>query len=365
MHDKLTCSTPAYLYSRAALRRRIDELRSAFAYQPFELLFATMANAHPVVLGLLAEAGVGACVNSRKHLLAALESGIPVGKIQHTASGLHAETMRDLQLRGVMANLDSINQAEVWSRIGPEKPFGLRINAALLRADGAMPPDRLGVDPGTLLAWAGQSPAARQLRGLHVYAGTNFHDYGQMLPAFERLFQLARQLPQLGYVNLGGGIGVNYDGQSGDFDLPAFGRSIVAAARQTNEGRREPLKIYFEPGRGVMASTGWFVVEVTDVKDLATKRYVAVNGSVAQFPRPIFHPDSRHRVHCLRPTDEPLVQSAVVGSTTFSRDILADTLLPADVRVGDRLVFEDSGAYCESMRSQFLGQDDPNIVFVD
>jgi len=39
-------------------------------------------------------------------------------------------------------------------------------------------------------------------------------------------------------------------------------------------------------------------------------------------------------------------------------------MLPASVKPGTLLAFDDAGAYCQSMASCFLGQPDPAEVFV-
>ena len=175
------------------------------------------------------------------------------------------------------------------------------------------------------------------------------------------MFELAQLYPDLEYVNIGGGIGVDYSHEAQPFDYETFGAEVCTMAREAVNKRGRPLSLLFEPGRSLVAGSGIFVTRVTDTKWLGDKRFVVVDASVSLFPRPFHHPGSYHRVQVL---DEPagsgeMVVSSVVGRTTFSRDILGVCSLSADLRIGSYLAFEDAGAYCESMTSRFLGQREP------
>ncbi|HXM74572.1 MAG TPA: hypothetical protein VN904_04795, partial [Chthoniobacterales bacterium] len=120
--------------------------------------------------------------------------------------------------------------------------------------------------------------------------------------------------------------------------------------------------------RSLVANCGTFVTRVTDVKTLRDKAYVGVDGSVAVFPRPFHHPDTPHRIRHLNGEDTRKANgcenAAVVGRTTFSRDILGTALLPRDLRPGDLLAVDDAGAYSYSMASRFLGQPEPHEIFL-
>ena len=81
------------------------------------------------------------------------------------------------------------------------------------------------------------------------------------------------------------------------------------------------------------------------------------------FPRPWQHPESPHRIRPLEIDPGSRTSPAtVVGRTTYSRDIFGTTDLPDDLGVGDLLVFDDAGAYSQSMASRFLGQREPSFV---
>jgi len=361
-------ATPAYLYSFQSIRDKILEIQSAFSYRAVTVLFATMANDTPEVLKTVSSMGVGACVNSWRHLTAARLAGIPEEMIHFTASGVRRDDMERLASTSVTVNLDSLAQIDAWLTLSG-RPFGVRVNSSLLRQASQLPVDRLGVAPNEVLSLIDRK---RCPTGLHVYAGTNFCRVQDILPAIDGLFEFASNIPGLTYLNLGGGVGIDYKRNGTEFNLSEFGSHVSASAADLNAKRDQPINIFFEPGRSLIGGMGVFVTEVTDIKFLNGTRYVTVDGSIAVFPRPFHNPDCPHFVRPVRKivagrTDKPSVWSEcyVVGRTTFSRDILAKCSLPQNLATGDRLIFEDGGAYCESMMSQFLGQEPPARCFID
>jgi diaminopimelate decarboxylase len=354
--------TPLFYYSLGTLRQQIGRLRDAVSGYPVRLLFATMANDRPEILRAIAREGVGACVNSIPHLQRALEHGFSRSVIQFTSCGLPVADMTYLQSLNIPANLDSPSQIRAWCSQARGAVVGARVNAASLAGSSARP-DRIGMDLEDFQRARdiAQSLGGR-VNGAHVYAGTNFQMPSEMLPILRGLFALAQQHPDLDYVNIGGGIGVDYSHTKAPFDYETFGAQVCALAHEAATRRGRPLSVVFEPGRSLVASSGRFITRVTDVKTLRGTRFVVVDASVSVFPRPYHHPETPHRVQALGMPDGEgdLVPSTIAGRTTFSRDILGQCPLPAAIDVGALLAFDDAGAYCESMTSRFLGQSDPS-----
>lgn len=359
--------TPLYVYDLDRLRTRTTELWRALAAAHATLFFATMANDRVPVLRFLAKLGLGACVNSIPHLDLAIECGFSIERVQFTSTGLTRDDMCALQERGIKCNVDSLAQLESWFDLGGVEA-GVRINAASIGR--GLPKDRIGIEADQVSeAAALAATCGGILNGLHIYVGTNFQYPGEMLPTLDGFFDLAASVETLSYVNIGGGIGINYKHEGPEFDVSEFGREIAKYALKLRHRLDRNIDVIVEPGRGLAASCGTFVTAVTDVKWLEGRRFAAVDGSVAVFPRPFHHPDSPHHIRQLRMVvgtehgGMPL-ETIIVGRTTFSRDILGLMRLPEDLRIGDLLALADAGAYSQSMASRFLGQREPKMVFL-
>jgi diaminopimelate decarboxylase len=354
--------TPLFYYSRKTLTEQIARLRAVLSGYPVELLFATMANDRPEIQRAIAREGVGACVNSIPHVQLALNNGFSTSLMQFTSCGLPVADMTYLQSLEIAANLDSPGQIEAWCRLRRHAKVGARLNAASL-ADSPAAPDRIGMDLRDFArAREIASEQGGRVDGVHVYAGTNFQSSREILPILRGIFAVVRDHPDLDYVNIGGGVGVDYSHAAEAFDYGAYGAEVCSLAQQVSRDRGRPLRVFFEPGRSLVASSACFITRVTDIKTLRDTRFVVVDASVAVFPRPFHHPGSLHAARVIdarEPSAEP-IPSTVVGRTTFSRDILGSYPLPRSLEVGNLLAFEDAGAYCESMSSRFLGQRPPS-----
>lgn len=358
--------TPLYLYDITALRNTIASLKQAFPIPNFQLLFATMANDNPEFLKQICNAQVGACVNSLKHLNLVLNTGFHPNSIQFTSTGITRSDMNFLAQHNITVNFDSIKQLEYWFALKAGLSAGLRINTASLTPEIQIK-DRLGIEKEEIQsALEIATKYQGRINGLHIYVGTNYKDPAQMLKPIAAFFDLVTLIPDLEYLNIGGGIGVNYMNEIDEFDLTNYGNNIARMAKIVSSKTDKTIRIVFEPGRRLAAAAGYFVTRITDIKYLNFTRYVVVDGSIANFPRPFHHPESPHPV--VAPgydVNAASTESIIVGRTTFSKDIFARTQLPRDLAVGDLLVFEKAGAYCESMRSRFLGQEDPEIIFTE
>jgi diaminopimelate decarboxylase len=266
-------------------------------------------------------------------------------------------------LTRVEVNLDSLGQLAAWFRCGGTSA-GIRVNAATL--GGGLRRDRIVIDATDVPRAVSVALASGgRLTGLHVYLGTNFARSDAMMPSLERLFETASGVASLDYVNLGGGIGVDYQHLGERFDLDALGAAVARCAARLRHTTGRDIDVIVEPGRGLVAECGTFITAVTDVKTRNGERYAAVDGSIAIFPRPLHHPETPHRVRLLRGGQKPLHPTTLVGRTTFSKDIIEHAALQDDLAVGDLLAVEDAGAYSQSMASRFLGQREPAVCYLD
>ena len=358
--------TPFYFYSRKTLEQTISEIKNAFPISDFQLLFATMANDNHEFIRTIAQNNVGACINSIKHFQIVKDCGIGSDKIQFTSTGLTNEDMLILHENNITVNFDSLSQLEKWFHFDQGKCAGVRVNTGSL-TDKVPVVDRLGMSKQQV--YEALEIAKRNkgtINGLHIYVGTNYKNHTEMLPALTEFFSLADQIASLEYVNIGGGIGVDYLSEGNEFNIKEYGLSIKKLIDSLRAKLGQNIKLIFEPGRRLAAPSGWFVTRVTDIKELNNIHYVVVDASISVFPRPFHHPDSPHKaITPFKNGELGFQESVIVGKTTFSRDILSTTLLSKQLAIGDIILFDQAGAYCDSMRSKFLGQIEPANIFIE
>lgn len=361
---------PTYVYDLAALRSRCAEV-GALPVPRKRVFFASMANDHPQVIDCVRAAGHGVFVNSRKHLDIALGCHVPPDRVLYASSNMVDDEMRRCADLGVRVVLDSVAQVGRFGVVaGAGHEIGLRVSVGF--ADGDVVRDdpgyRFGVLPAELPAAVAEADAhGLRLAGVHSYFGTNL-SAAPLVAGIGRLAEVATALPDVRFVDAGGGFGVPMPGAP-LFDFDTYAAGVRAHLERLERRVGRPVEFLVEPGRFLAASCGYFFVSVVDVKEREDRVFVGTNASVAVFPRPLIYPDiAEHPCSVVGrdPTEPPDRRPVwVCGSSTYSQDFLGRAVRLPLPKVGDTLVFGNAGAYCRSMVTRFLGKERPVEVVLD
>ena len=367
--------SPLYVYDADAVRAAYARFSAAFTYRPLELHYAIVCNKNRYLVRLLASLGAGIHANTPGDAFAALAAGIPAERIVYSGTNLGEADLRFLLERKIRMNLDSLDQLRDRARLG--RPGDRRDVGLRFLIDDDDHPNRIGVTRGELgEALALASRAGLAITGLHMYAGTNTRRAGRFVQCLDRLIEAAAALPDLAWIDIGGGFGLAYTEGEPELPLEELGREVSArvtrlaaarAARTSDLPGRPPLELIVEPGRYLVGASGSLLVTVVSVKTRGGRRYVGVDSTVGNLVVPsVYH--TRHRICVLGPKADapPLdVPTDVCGNTTHSRDYLGRNLrLPALVP-GDVLRLCDVGAYGYAMSSHFLNRPRPAEVVLD
>ncbi len=363
---------PVYVYDLAALRRSIAAVER-IPWPRKRLFFATMANDHPAVLAALRDRGHGIFVNSPRHLRLGLDLGIAPERIVFAASNMSLDEMALCLDAGVHVVLDSLHELDGFGRLaGAGATLGMRVNVGSALDGGALRHDpgyRFGILPAELPeAVARAARHGLRITGVHCYFGTDVMAWSTLVEGLDRLGAVAGALPDLEYLDGGGGFGIADGLDEPPFDLAAYGAGAAAvlAAHERRLGRR--LAFFVEPGRYLAAPCGWFFAKVVGCKPRSDRLFVGTNASVAQFPRPLLYPEKARHPWAILGRETARAHELPVwlcGNSTYSRDFLARAARAPLPEPGETLVFHNAGAYCRSMLTEFLGKTRPLEYVVD
>jgi len=361
--DKLLAhfGSPLYVYDLREIERRYLRFVQAFSYRPLECHYALVCNKNPVIVRRLHDLGAGVHANTPGDAFAALAAGVPSEDIVYSGTNLSGADLDYLLARGVALNLDSLDQLRDVVRRGSGRSVGLRI-----LIDDPTKKNRVGVSPSELEVALGIAKAGDiRIAGLHMYAGTNNLRASRFLDCVDRLLAAAETLPDLEYVNLGGGYGIGYREGESDLDVGAIGLEVTRRVRLLSQQRGRMIRLIVEPGRVLVASAGSLLTTVVSVKNRGGRRYIGVDSTVGNIVAPsVYH--GYHRIEALSPRGATMeVTTDVCGNTTHSGDFLArDVRLPR-VEPGDVLALRDVGAYGYATSSHFLNRLRPAEVVLD
>jgi diaminopimelate decarboxylase len=353
--------TPLYVYSRAAVEEAYRAYDRAFAAVPHRIHYAMKANASLGLLRVLRELGAGVDVVSGFELLAARRAGFAaadvvfagVGKtdaeialgLEHGIGHFNAESEEEIRRIGTAAQ-----------RRGAQAPVSLRVNPDVdprshPYISTGLRENKFGVDIGEaaeILERVGGLPGVRVV-GLQCHIGSQITDLAPVGEAARALAALSRRLLERGLaleiLDLGGGLGVGYEGNAapGPEDLAA---QILPALTGL------PLKLLLEPGRSLVASAGVLLTRVLYVKENRDKRFVIVDAGMNDLLRPALY-DAYHALEPVGPPRSRVGRVDVVGPVCETGDFLARGRELPEVEPGELVAVRDTGAYAFAMASNY------------
>ena len=353
--------SPLYVYDADHVRDSFVRFRDAFPYQPMELHYAIVCNKNHYLVALLHELGAGIHANTPGDVHAALAAGVPATSIVYSGTNLDAGDFSYLAGRAIRLNLDSLDQLRCAADAGGFEEIGLR-----LLIDDDAHPSRIGVHPGELPeAMRIAAAAGIRITGMHMYAGTNTLRGERFVEGFDRLISASELLPDLSYLDLGGGFGVDYNGDRPPLDLSSLGKEISDRMGDLSRHRGRTIRLLVEPGRTIVAEAGSLLMTVVSVKERGGRRYVGVDTTIGNIVvESVYH--KHHHIEAVESGEEALpIPTDVCGNTTHSRDFLARGCRLPPLRRGDLLVLRDVGAYGYAMSSHFLNRPRPAEVVID
>jgi 2-[(L-alanin-3-ylcarbamoyl)methyl]-2-hydroxybutanedioate decarboxylase len=348
------------------------------------------ANGHPDLVRAFAEASDGIEVASGGELAIATEVGA-----RRIAFGGPAKTDAELRAAVTVAatgNIDLTVNVEsplelrrlIHAAASAGRParvrVALRVNRTAVGVSGSHlmtgGPTPFGMDEVVLptaaaLATTAEARAAGLVvDGFHLHAVSNNLD-ADAHAAFIRdavawSAGAARRFGvPLRQVNVGGGLGVDYTGD-GRFDLDR----LAAGLRDLDTAGAD---LVLEPGRFLAAPAGWYAAEVIDLKQTHGRWFAVLRGGTHHFRLPAAwgysHPFT---VVPVERWDHPWprpeiadVEVDAVGELCTPRDVLARSRPVGRLRVGDVLVFPNTGAYgWDISHHEFLRHPYPQMVVI-
>ncbi len=200
-----------------------------------------------------------------------------------------------------------------------------------------------------------------RVRGVHAHIGSQTYDTMPYVENAQRLVALLQKVRAAGFdaadtIIVGGGFGVQMQPDAKDQTIDIAG-TLDAVARVVPPG----IRVEIEPGRALIAPAGTSLYRVVAVKRFEGRRFVIVDGSLADNPRPAMY-GAYHHFEAVEPRT-PLAPAMVCGRSCEA-DELGEAVLPEDLRAGDLVVVHTTGAYTYSMASNYNWFAKPPVIAV-
>ncbi|MFN8484941.1 MAG: diaminopimelate decarboxylase [Anaerolineae bacterium] len=370
--------TPVYVYSLDEVARRYRAYASAF---PDALVcYAYKANANLALCAWLHRLGAGADVVSGGELRVAQAAGTPGRMTIFNGNGKSdREIAAALEAEVLTINVDAVEELEriaaVAARLGRRAPITLRINPAVdphthRHISTGVASSQFGIPLADAEAAYDHVAATPWLDavGLHSHIGSQITRLEPFREAAGRVVGLARRLLARGvalrYLNLGGGLGVDYwrsdadDANGGETRLTPTDLAAVLYPQLAGLD----LKLLLEPGRSIVAPAGALLSEVLHIKHSADVARVILDTGMNALLRPALY-EAHHEIWPVR-AGVAEITADVVGPNCETSDVVGrDRRLP-NLASGDLVAILDSGAYGYAQASNYNSRPRPAEVAV-
>lgn len=362
--------TPTYVYDTDIIAERIEDLKQ------FDVIrYAQKACSNIAILNLM-----------RKHRV--LVDAVSVGEVARAeAAGysLHGDPAPVVYTADIFdrASLDccveknlhvNCGSPDMLSQLGERAPgaeITLRLNPGF--GHGHSQKTNTGGEQSKHGIWHEQLGeclqkadwAGLRVTGLHMHIGSGT-DLEHLSQVCEAMYSAASQVGRtLTSISAGGGLPIRYKSDEALVDLNAYFALWDATRKKLENDFGHALRLEIEPGRYLVAESGYLLAEIRAVKKMGQNLFYLVDAGFNNLARPILY--GAHHPMSIVPsdgrTDRPTQPVVVAGPLCESGDIFTQTEggyvsareLP-QAGVGDFLCIECAGAYGFVMSSNYNGK---------
>lgn len=378
--DKI--ATPFYYYDMDLFRKTVDHVAEVAGKYDIKVHYAIKANVERRLLEYISSKGFGADCVSGNEVLHAHSCGFPGDKIVYAGVGKSDKEIYNALQIGIEAfNCESLQEIyvinEMAHRYGIKANVSVRINPDIdahthKYVTTGLYENKFGISQHEfekLIEIIGKSKHINFI-GLHFHIGSQITRVDEVFAleckrVNDIIAYFERQGLTVNNINLGGGLGVDYDDPDGNpiADFETWFSTIDA-----NIVRRAEQKVHVEPGRSLVAQCATLISRVLFVKSGETKNFLIMDAGMNDLIRPALY-GAYHKIENLSAemrTFFPTHQAYdIVGPVCESSDVWgAGRLLPLSVR-GDLMAIRSTGAYGQVMASRYNMKDLAPSVFSD
>ena len=362
-----TYGTPTFVYSKATLERHANAYINSFETMSGLVCFSVKALSNISILKTLKKSGCGFDIVSGGELHRALMAGADPKKIIFSGVGKSREEM----VSGIEANILSFNVesqqelqrlSEVAAAMKRTAPVAIRFNP---NVDAGVHEftktgrgsDKFGVSTETAMDLAKEcfKNDSLNLVGLTCHIGSQIMELKGFQDAAKQALELLVELDKLNinldFIDMGGGLGVNYVDEK---TIQPY--ELIQCYEKIFANRNE--RLILEPGRSISANAGIMLTKVEYKKD----SFLIADAAMNDLLRPALY-DAHHNVW-------PVVKNKnassvnLVGPICETGDFIAKNINIA-ASAGDLLAVRTVGAYGFVMSSNYNSRPRAAEIIVD
>ena len=294
--------TPFYLYSENQIINNYVKFTKTFKKTNPIVCFAAKSNSNVAILKILGKLGAGADVVSGGELLKALKAGIKANKIVFSGVGKTEDELKiAINKKILLINCESESEAKLINKIAKKLKrkvsIGFRLNPNVdakthKNISTGKAENKFGLSIKSFKSFFKNISIFKNIKldALSVHIGSQILTDAPYKKTLNVMSKLIKELNlKLKFVDLGGGFGINYNGEGRPINLNKYSTLVYDFSKKLK------CKIIFEPGRSIVGDTGILLSKIQYIKKGAKKSFIILDTGMNDFMRPALY-DAKHTI---------------------------------------------------------------------
>jgi len=366
--------TPFYYYDLDLLRSTLDVVKKESENSGYKIHYAVKANSNPRILKIISSFGFGADCVSFNEIKAAIIAGFKPSEIVFAGVGKTDKDITAALKTGIYCfNCESIPEMEVINQLAAEQNksalIALRINPYIEAhthkyITTGIEESKFGINTWELDDIIKKLEELKNIRliGIHFHIGSQITRMSVFKSLCARINELQLWFSShnidLEIINVGGGLGIDYDNPENNPDFPGY-FSLLNEFIDLYPGQ----ELHIEPGRSIVGQCGSLISRVLFIKNGSNILFAIIDAGMTDLIRPALY-QAHHKIENLTSAGN-IFRYDVVGPVCESSDTFAKFIELPETKRGDILAIRSAGAYGEAMAMRYNLRDLPKAVFSD
>lgn len=379
--------TPLYVMDKVTLVQIAREYKKAFSsYKKVNMMFASKALMTGAVAKILHDEGFGFDVVSGGEIYTIFKANVDMEFATFNGNNKTADEIEmALKLNIGRVSVDNFYEIrllnEIAKKLNKTQKILLRITPGIEchtheyiqtgHLDSKFGFDLTQIDSAVELIQ--KECKNLEIKGLHAHIGSQIFETQVYYDEIEVLLKETKRINDkfnlnLNEMNIGGGLGITYTNEDCPPSVNKIADVILTSIKENcaKYNLEEPV-LYIEPGRSIVGTAGFtlYTIGSNKVVPQIGKKYIAVDGGMADNPRPSMYGAKYTAEIANNKENEPIEKVTVAGRFCESGDILIKDIELPRTQTGDILCVYNTGAYGYSMSSNYNRVLKPAMVLVN
>ena len=372
--------TPLFVYDKANMRNIMNDYVSNFNSNKFEteVIYASKAFSSLKMIDLVKNMNMGLDCVSEGELYCAKRVGFDFSKIYFHGNNKLTHEL-EYALNNNVGNIVVDNYDELVELEGIAKRLNKKVNVLFRINSGVeahthkfIVTSHIDSKFGMLFESDDFKKCLELLEksnnllfeGIHSHIGSQIFEMDAFYAAIDKMIEFIKVLGKKLTLDIGGGFGVRYTNEDHPIPFAELSKMLIEYTEKSLEKNNvEIKKLVIEPGRSIVAESGYMLYTIGNIKKTPNKKYYFIDGGMTDNIRPALY-QAKYDADVNNDLEKTEVVT-VAGKCCESGDLIIEGIKLQPAKKGDLLVVYSVGAYGYSMASNYNKIGLPAVVFVD